>query len=377
MNNVLYGLPDLGSSFAQPIGIQTGGGGDVYVSGVNVSGNTIYNSSNTGIDLSGYTENATVANNRVYGNGYGIYGYTYSSGVATLSTVSNNAVFDNSTGIFAEGDMLVSQNSIYGQSGDGVSVSGGVYEVLDNTIHDNGVGISCFSNSSALFENNSIYDNSGAGMIVEGSTTAKGNTIYGNTPGILANYGSGAQMDNNLVYDNTTQGILLTGITNSSLVNNTVYQPTGDAIDIQSVSTQTALQNNILWAEAGYDVKVDPTSEVGFQSDYNDLYTTGSGSIGSWEGQTYASLASWILELNVDQHSLSVDPQFVDPAGPDGVLGFSAAPVGPFLTGSGPSLSGTWTSLPASAADSTALAGNGSSTATWTFSGLTPARPTW
>ena len=85
---------------------------------------------------------------------------------------------------------------------------------------------------------------------------------------------------------------------------------------------------------------------------------------------------SWILELNLDHHSLSVDPQFVDPAGPDGVLGYSAAPAGPFLTGSGPSLSGTWTNLPASAADYTAAAGNGSSTATWTFSGLTPAQPT-
>ena len=179
-------------------------------------------------------------------------------------------------------------------------------------------------------------------------------------------------MENNLVYGNTTQGILLTGITNSSLTNNTFFQPTGDAIDIQSTATHTTLQNNILWAEAGYDIKVDPTSETGFQSDYNDLYTTGSGSIGSWESQTYTTLASWILELNADHHSLDADPQFVDPAGPDGVMGFSAAPVGPFLTGSGPSLGGTWTSLTAPSPDSTAAAGNGSSAATWTFSGLTP-----
>ena len=102
INNVVYGLPDLGSSSSQPTGIQIGGGGDIYVSGVNVSGNTVYNSSEHGITLSHYTENCKVAGNRVYGNGTGIYDYNYNSGLATLTTVSSNFVFDNSTGIYAE-----------------------------------------------------------------------------------------------------------------------------------------------------------------------------------------------------------------------------------------------------------------------------------
>ena len=41
-----------------------------------------------------------------------------------------------------------------------------------------------------------------------------------------------------------------------------------------------SLRNNILWVEAGYDISVAADSQVGFQSDYNDLYTTGSGKIG-------------------------------------------------------------------------------------------------
>ena len=45
--------------------------------------------------------------------------------------------------------------------------------------------------------------------------------------------------------------------------------------------------NNILWTQAGYDIKVDPTGEAGLQSDYNDLYATGTGSVGLWEDQTY------------------------------------------------------------------------------------------
>ena len=188
--------------------------------------------------------------------------------------------------------------------------------------------------------------------------------------GVAADYNFSGQVANNLIYENANQGILITNYEQGTYTNNTVYEPTGDAVDVVLDDKNVTLMNNILWAQAGYDIKVDPTSEVGFQSDYNDLYTTGTGSVGSWEGQTYATLNSWILELNLDHHSLSVDPQFVAPAGADGVLGYTAAPAGPYLSGSGPSLSGTWTNSPAS--EETAAAGNGSATATWTFSGLTP-----
>ena len=84
----------------------------------------------------------------------------------------------------------VSLNFVTREPGDGIYVSGGVDEVVANSVHDNEVGIFCFSNSSALFENNTIYDNSGAGMNIQGNTLVDGNTIYGNTPGILANSGS-------------------------------------------------------------------------------------------------------------------------------------------------------------------------------------------
>ena len=68
-NNVVYGLPDLGNSFSQPTGIQIGGSNGTYVSGVNVSGNTVYNSSSYGIVLNNYTQSCKVAGNRIYGSG--------------------------------------------------------------------------------------------------------------------------------------------------------------------------------------------------------------------------------------------------------------------------------------------------------------------
>ena len=37
--------------------------------------------------------------------------------------------------------------------------------------------------------------------------------------------------------------------------------------------------NNILWTAGGYDLDIATDSRTGFFSDYNDLYTTGSGLI--------------------------------------------------------------------------------------------------
>ena len=93
-------------------------------------------------------------------------------------------------------------------------------------------------------------------------------------------------------------------------------------------SVNVSLRNNILWAQGGYDVNVAPDSEVGFASDYNDLYTTAPGNLGLWEGRGFNSLPDWFYELGLDGHSLTVNPQFVAPAGADGILGFSNQTVG-------------------------------------------------
>ncbi len=46
-NNVVYGLTDVSSNDSQNTGIEIGGGSDIYVSGVTVSGNIVYDSSST------------------------------------------------------------------------------------------------------------------------------------------------------------------------------------------------------------------------------------------------------------------------------------------------------------------------------------------
>ena len=46
------------------------------------------------------------------------------------------------------------------------------------------------------------------------------------------------------------------------------------------------------------------------------------GTIGVWENNSFTSLANWYYELGFDQHSQVANPDFVAPAGADGVLGF-------------------------------------------------------
>ena len=50
--------------------------------------------------------------------------------------------------------------------------------------------------------------------------------------------------------------------------------------------------------------------------------TSGTGQVGFWGGQSFATRADWFYELGFDAHSLSADPLFINPLGADGQLGY-------------------------------------------------------
>ena len=110
-----------------------------------------------------------------------------------------------------------------------------------------------------------------------------------------------------------------------AVTNNTVYQPVGDAVRAQQGEANLSVRNNILWVQAGYDLNIASDSQQGFASDYNDLYATGAGKAANWQGQDYATRTDWFRALGFDAHGQAADPRFVNPAGPDGVLGYSTA----------------------------------------------------
>ncbi len=200
-------------------------------------------------------------------------------------------------------------------------------------------------------------------------------------------YSFSGDLTNNLVYANTNQGIVLdhaqaNGSDLPQVINNTVYQEVGDAIRIQGSSQNVRLRNNILWVDAGYDLYVASDSQVGFNSDYNNLHTTGSGKLARWQlgdgsFRDFSTQVDWFYELGQDGHSQTADPLFVDRDGADNVLGFSSQTTGPvqYLDDgqAGFSTTGTWTSQGGGyGASSLKAATSGSPQATWTFSGLTP-----
>ena len=115
-----------------------------YLDSVNyalISGNTVYNSENSGMYLYGVQD--VVNSNTVYQCGTGIEVADYVSGAANQSQATNNTVHDNtSEGISVSSNALAEGNTVYrtAGSGYGIEVSSGAI-AQQNTVHDNVYGI--------------------------------------------------------------------------------------------------------------------------------------------------------------------------------------------------------------------------------------------
>ena len=352
-----------------------------------VQGGSYYNNNGDGIDANTV---AVIEDVVAYGNSNG----NGADGIyLTAGTVTGNTVFGNVTdGINASNDALVTDNLVYDQDSTSVnSVAaldvGSNSTAIGNTTYGDHNGI--WVGSASIAEDNLSYDNTADGMYYTGYPPAaiSGNTIYSNATG-LAGFeyydGPTIPITGNLIYQNSVAGIALVGGTNQQIINNTIDQPTGTAIslgsDAQGAGTTTTIENNIIAVAAGPAVSVAPTAESGFVSDYNFYDLTGTGAIASWENVSYTALATWYYATGEDQHSQVGNPDFVDPAGPDGILGFSGQSGTPLVvtagSASGFSTTGVWTPYTAGTggAGATALqtaAGSGG-TANFAFNGLTP-----
>jgi hypothetical protein len=195
-----------------------------------------------------------------------------------------------------------------------------------------GTGIQLSGGASA--SGNRVYGNTDIGIDTDYGTVS-GNTVYGNSTGVRAGAYSfifnppAAQVLNNLVYANSNYGLLVGGAMGDTaanhvrLVNNTVYQPVGDAVRVEQNSRYVEVRNNILRVDAGYTLSVANDSQVGFNSDYNILFKgTPDAHTGFW-GSTRDSIAQWQSASGTDAKSTGADPLWVDINGADNVLGYS------------------------------------------------------
>jgi hypothetical protein len=280
------------------------------VGNVDVLNNLAHDNVQTGFYI--HATNGTILGNTSYGNGTGIAAVA-SSGQQLV--VSGNTVHDNTGwGISSSGNVLIEGNTVYGQAGNGgISLSYGA-EARANVVHGNTTGIHIWQNGGSVF-NNRIYNNTTGIVGDDYSSLIRGNVIYSNSVGID---GSG-QIENNLVYANSNQGMAI--YYRSSVINNTVYQPVGNAIEVEW--DDVALRNNIFWVEAGFAVSVLAPAQSTFSSDFNLLYTTGAGQAGNWSGVARPTLSAWQTATFTDLNSIAQDPWLVDPDGSDDQLGFA------------------------------------------------------
>ena len=198
----------------------------------------------------------------------------------------------------------------------------GIYAIsgasaAENIVYANYLGI--YSNGGAI-TNNRVFDTAGTGIYASNSANATGNVSYSNMVGIEGD--TSPNWTNNLIYADSVAGIWLHSGFSANIFNNTIYLLAGDGIRIESSGNNFSFQhvnirNNIVWTQNGYDLTVTPQAEIGFQSDYNDLYATGTGQVGFWEGVGRANLRAWQLAGFTDPNSISADPLFVNAASGD------------------------------------------------------------
>ena len=275
-----------------------------------------------------------------YDNRYGLY----ASGLATLTVngaeIFSNAwtglrqeggtsgsfdalkIYSNGTGIDTFGPDTISNSDIYDNVGNGINSSSGNLIVQNSRVHGNLDGIALQGGGQIV--GSRIYGNVGVGIRASASPiTVTGNVIYSNQYAIAASgYNGGTfTIANNLIYEDSVVAIRLASTVPSAyeIVNNTIYEPVAHAIYATS-SDNVHLRNNIIWTQAGYGIYIANDSQADFVSNFNDLYATGTGKVGFWQGDR-ATLVDWQFANFRDGDSLSADPLFVNPQGADAILG--------------------------------------------------------
>ena len=226
---------------------------------------------------------------------------------ATAATFNSNLVYSNTTGItdsvsgagglgFTAGSV---SNDIYNNS-TGVNLTGSMQlqHIFENTTGVIGSGVL----GPATLDNANVIEMNVTGVNFTG--TIQYNRIDRNTIGIKAT--NTQTIIHNLIYRNVNQGIEAGGVSDVRIISNTFYTTSGNNIQVDLGSSNVQSLDNILWNTTGYDLYVADDSRTGFFSDYNDLFTTGTGKIVHWLAD-FTDILDWQVNVNrFDLHSIGV-----------------------------------------------------------------------
>ena len=104
------------------------------------------------------------------------------------------------------------------------------------------------------------------------------------------------------------------------VLQNTFYTTQGNGLELPGPREHVEVENNVFWADGGYDLWLAGDIRGGFFSDYNDLYAEGSGLLVHWL-KDFADVLDWQADVaRWDLHSIGrtvvnpewAQPQFVD-----------------------------------------------------------------
>lgn len=308
------------------------GGRDSYglyvvatATGVVFRDNEVFNNSVAGIYVE--AQGFDVTGNIAHDNTSGIQ--LRDTNAATVGTSSGNTAYANDQeGFRYQSFGEHSDNSAHDNATGFRSVTGFLGVLRDSAAWRNGIGIDF---DGGDLHGNAAYGNTTAGIAIRRTGTFAGNRAYSNGVGIqFTATGGTSTVRNNLIYDNQIAGLELVGAQSGigagpvAIVNNTIVETAGaDGIRARSASEQMQLKNNIVSvAGAGRSaLNIDADSQQGFASNYNLFDAMGGARLAQWQ-VPMATLADWRLQTGFDANSLAGDPRFVDPAGPDGVVGY-------------------------------------------------------
>jgi len=196
-------------------------------------------------------------------------------------------------------------------------------------VHGGSTGIRYEDAAGGVIRNNIVYGAQFQGILVQASfdIVVEANRVFSNGvsagggAGIKGVQGSNLTVRGNLVYANADQGISLEGQGPTSLNNviesNTVDRNGKDGIRLTSPVGQTRIVNNITTRNSvggsGVGLKIpDNCCPAIVFEDYNNSWGNGSSPAYDFDLPSGTALG---------QNDLSMDPLYIDPDGPDNLLG--------------------------------------------------------
>jgi hypothetical protein len=250
------------------------------------------------------------------------------STLATATRATNNIVRDSiGNGIEANGNFTFVENSqvfnmgAFGNPGQPYAGLRGNGTFRNNTVHSTQLGMQV--SGSAV--GNTVFNSILAGMWITGNGNVASNTIYSNPVGAVVR-SDNPLLSNNLIYGNATGVRLENSFSSARLINNTIYQATGNAI-VAATSGAIQIENNILSVDTGTAIAVTSGNPT-ITGDFNAFQIRSTGNIASQGGTNYPNLTTWAYLRGTDRNSFVADPLFIDFDGPDNVLGFSGGNFG-------------------------------------------------